>query len=141
MIVRGLDANKDWLFGKGRNDYNANNKAIEQSISTRLNSFLGDCFFSLDSGLDWFNLLGTKNQVALELAVRSTILNTSNVTAIVNLTINLESSTRRITMQYTVETVYTVTNNVVPIVSSSSFLLTEAGDILTTEDGGGIQAG
>ena len=141
MIVRSLDANGDWQFGKGKNDYVANNKAIEQNISTRLNSYLGDCFFALDQGLDWFNLLGSKNQVALELAVRAIILNTKNVSSIVDLSIIFEEITRKLTMKYTVETVYTVvTSGAAPIVSNTSFLLTESGDVLTTESGGGIQA-
>jgi hypothetical protein len=142
MIVRSLDVNGDWTFGKGRNDYLVNNKAIVQTIGTRLNSFLGDCFFALDAGIDWFNLLGTKNQVALELAVRSVILNTPGVTKLVALDISLDDTTRLITMKYTVETVYTVINNgAQPVISSSSFLLTESGDILTTEDGDGLEAG
>lgn len=142
MIVRSLDGLGDWRFGKGKNDYLVNNKAIIQSIATRLNSYLGDCFFAIDAGVDWFNLLGSKDQLALELAVRAVILNTPGVTSIVDLSINLAETNRQITMQYTVETVYTVVNNgAVPVVSASSFLLTEAGDILTTESGDRIQAG
>lgn len=141
MIVRGLDANNDWLFGKGKNDYNAQNKAVEQSIATRLRSFLGDCFFALDAGLDWFNLLGSKNQLALELAVRAVILNTPNVSAIIDVSINLDHTTRLISMQYTVETVFTDSGIVAPVTSSTSLLLTEDGFVITTEDGSGIEAG
>src|SRR3954470_19732138 len=104
MIVRSLDANGDWTFGKGKNNYLSANAAIVQIISTRLNSYLGDCFFALDAGLDWFNLLGSKNQLALELAVRAIILNTPEVVAIVDVSINLDNNTRRISMRYTVET-------------------------------------
>jgi hypothetical protein len=141
MIVRSLDGIGDWRFGKGKNDYLANNKAIVQNIGTRLNSYLGDCFFALDAGLDWFNLLGSKNQLALELAVRSVILNTRDVTAIIDVSIVLAENTRQITMRYTVETVYTAIGNGGAITSSSSFVLTEAGDILTTESGDSLQAG
>lgn len=141
MIVRSLDVNGDWQFGKGKNDYLSANKAIVQNIATRLNSFLGDCFFALDAGLDWFNLLGSKDQLALELAVRSVILNTDGVTAIVDVSINLEETTRRINMKYTVETVYTVANQTVPVVAVTSFLLTESGDIIVTEDDKPISAG
>lgn len=142
MIVRSLDVNGDWRFGKGKNDYVANNAAIEQSIQTRLNSYLGDCFFAVAGGLDWFNLLGSKNQLALELAVRACILNTAGVQSIVDLSIVLEETTRAITMKYTVETVYTTINNgATPIISSTSFLLTEDGSILTTEDGSPLSTG
>lgn len=142
MIVRGLDADHDWLFGKGKNDYNANNRAIEQNIKTRLLSFLGDCFFALDAGLDWFNLLGSKNQVALELAVRAVILNTPNVDSILNVDINLNSTTRLISMQYTVQTIYSRVNTSIPAIVSSSFLLlSEDGLVLTDEDGNPLEAG
>jgi hypothetical protein len=141
MIVRSLDGNGDWRFGKGRNDYLANNKAIVQNISTRLNSYLGDCFFEIDAGLDWFNLLGSKNQIALELAVRSCILNTAGVTSIVDLSIDLNRNNRRMTMRYTVETVYSVVNRTPPVVGLTSYLLTQSGDILTTESGNPLVAG
>lgn len=142
MIVRAIDINNDWTFGKGRNNYVSNNAAIEQLIQTRLQSFLGDCFFALSDGLDWFNLLGSKNQIALELAVRSIILNTTGVTELVDSSVIYEPSTRVLTMKYTVNTVYTVVNTgAVPLISNTSFLLTESGDILTTESGAGILAG
>ncbi len=80
MRVRAIDyATNDWLFGKGANDYRQNNDAVKQNIFTRLNSVLGNCFFDLGAGVDWFNLLGSKNQTGLNLAIASTILNTPNV--------------------------------------------------------------
>lgn len=141
MIVRSLDINGDWNFGKGKNDYLKNNKAIVQNISTRLSSFLGDCFFATDAGIDWFNLLGSKNQLALELAVRAVILNTLEVTRLVDVSIQVEENTRRINMRYVVDTIYTVTNGDVPIPVLTSFLLTESGDILTTESDQPISTG
>lgn len=135
MRVRSLDENNDWTFGKGRNNYLKDVKAITQNIKTRLQSFLGDCFFDLQAGIDWFNLLGSKNQLGLELAVRTVILNTEGVSAIVDFSINLDQYTRAISMTYTVETVYTRSQDVGRIADTSSFLLTEDGLVLTTEDG------
>lgn len=136
MIVRSLDNLGDWRFGKGKNDYLARTKAIVQNISTRLKSFLGDCFFAVDEGLDWFNLLGSKNQLQLELAVRAVIMNTAGVTGIVYVKISLETISRRIRMEYAVNTIYTNATGETPtITSTTSFLLTESGDILTTESG------
>ncbi len=105
MRVRALDVDHDWTFGKGRNDYLVNNKAVTQNIDTRLNSFLGDCFFDLGAGIDWFNLLGAKDQLALNLAISAVILNTQEVTGILQLSIVL-SVTRRLTVQYRVQTSY-----------------------------------
>ena len=62
-IVRKLDSGGDWTFGAGLSDYIQANQAIAQNITTRLNSVLGNCWYDLGSGLDWFNLLGSKNIV------------------------------------------------------------------------------
>ena len=104
MIVRALDINGDWQFGKGRNDYKRNLSAVTQSIKTRLFSFLGDCFFALNEGIDWFNLMGSKDLNAVRLAISTTILNTQNVTGILQLSVNLSPTNRALTVQYKVQT-------------------------------------
>jgi hypothetical protein len=109
MIVRAIDASGDWLFGKGQNDYKRNNQAIAQSIRTRLMSFLGDCFFATTDGIDWFNLLGAKNQVALQLAISAVILNTQNVTGILMIRVQLDEVTRLFSIQYRAQTTYSTT--------------------------------
>lgn len=140
MIVRSIDLDGDWSFGKGRNDYLSANDAIGQNIKTRLQSFLGDCFFAMSAGIDWFNLLGSKNIIGLQLSIQATILNTTGVTRIVDFSLSLETN-RRLNLQYTVETIYSRGGLASAIESVSYLLLTEGGDILLTEDGSGIQAG
>ncbi len=140
MIVRSIDSDGDWSFGKGRNDYLSANDAIGQNIKTRLQSFLGDCFFAMSAGIDWFNLLGSKNIIGLQLSIQATILNTPGVTRIVDFSLSLETN-RRLNLQYTVETIYSRGGLASAIESVSYLLLTEGGDILLTEDGSGIQAG
>lgn len=105
MITRGVDAQNDWMFGKGKNDFKRNIFAVGQNVKTRLQSFLGDCYFQSDAGIDWFNLLGDKNLPALELAISSVILNTSGVTGIVELSTTVGEN-REVTTQYTLDTVY-----------------------------------
>lgn len=141
MIVRSIDGANDWLFGKGKSDYVSANNAISQNIKTRLQSFLGDCFFAADAGIDWFNLMGSKNQLAVELAVRACLLNTEGVVAIITTNIIFDSTTREIFMQYSVDTVYTRANLTTPLVGGFVFLTTEDGDILATEDGDAIGIG
>lgn len=104
MIVRGVDGDNDWFYGKGKNDYKSGLAAIEQSLNTRLNSFLGDCFFDTSAGIDWFNLLGSKNQLGLELAISATILNTPDISSLTQLSVSLNRTTRLLTIQYLVET-------------------------------------
>lgn len=105
MIVRAIDSQGDWLYGKGRNDYKSGRIAVAQSIQTRLSSFLGDCFFAKNAGIDWFNLLGSKQRIALNLAISAVILNTDNVTGILELSLNL-SQNRRITIKYNTQTTF-----------------------------------
>ena len=120
-LVRGVDGNNDWLFGKGKNDYKRNNDAVAQNIGTRLRSFLGDCFFSLSDGIDWYNLLGGKNQVELTLAISAIILNTSEVVALIELNVDSNPIDRRVTIQYEVTTIYSTVSSTV-IVDPSSFV-------------------
>lgn len=139
MIVRALDTNHDWTFGRGRNNYLFGKNAVIQNINTRLNSFLGDCFFSTSSGIDWFNLLGSKSQVAVDLAVKATILNTQFVIEILESSATLDSINRTLALSYKVRIAVSTTENDV-VAQTVSFLLDEDRNILTTEDGIGLAA-
>ncbi len=108
MRVRALDANGDWVFGTGRASYLSDNAAITQNIKTRLYSFLGNCFFSLGDGIDWFNLLGSTNVTPLNLAITSTILNTTGVTAIKQFSSEVDPKIRNFFVNYTVQTTFSV---------------------------------
>lgn len=106
MRVRAIDYQTgDWMFGKGQNDYRQNNDAVAQSIFTRLNSVLGNCFFSAGDGIDWFNLLGSKNQAGLNLAISSTILNTPNVLQIIQISSGVNAN-RQFQVNYQVLTAF-----------------------------------
>jgi hypothetical protein len=117
--VRAVDGDNDWLFGKGLNDYYANNDAIAQNVKTRLQSFLGDCFFDIGAGLDWFNFLGSNvtDQTALNLAVSAVILNTENVTALQQLLIGLDVD-RNLTIKYKAKTIYSTISGLVNPINS-----------------------
>jgi type I restriction enzyme R subunit len=79
MKVRSLDALGDWKFGRGKSDYLSEKDSISQNIETRLKSFLGDCYFDLSAGVDWFNLNGSKDTSELETVITTVILNTENI--------------------------------------------------------------
>ena len=137
MIVRALSATGDWTFGAGLNNYKSNRAAVAQDIQTRLSSFLGDCFFDLGAGIDWLNFLGgSKNQLALNLAISAVILNTEGVASMVQLSSNLDLVTRAFAVSYTVATVYgLITGTVSP---ATFYLLTQSLDPLTTQSGENI---
>lgn len=134
MIVRSLDENGDWQFGKGKNDYRVNKEALPQNLASRIRSFLGDCFFALDAGIDWFGLLGSNQRVALKLAVSATILNTKDVLKINSVLINYGEN-RTITMSYEIDTVYGIISSDSVLFKTNEILTTEEGDPLTDEDG------
>lgn len=60
MKFRVLDSNWDWNFGKGQNDYTSDSLAIAYDIKTKILSWYKDCFFSMEEGIDWKNILGSK---------------------------------------------------------------------------------
>lgn len=131
MIVRALTSDGDWTRGRGLAGFRTENDAIAQKLQTRINFFLGDCFFALTLGIDWFTLLGGKNLLALDIALRTTIVNTQGVTGIVSFSIVLDPTTRKATISYAVTTVYLG----IPLSSVISLLLDADGDILTTDTG------
>jgi hypothetical protein len=105
MIVRALDSQGQWLFGKGLNDYASNQAEIALDIQMSLSMFLGDCFFATNVGIDWFNLLGGKNELAINLAVNAALLNVEGVVGILMTNISLNAQ-RNLTITYQVQTVY-----------------------------------
>lgn len=107
MIVRQIDSSGDWTYGASKNNYVSSNAAVAQTIACRLRMFLGDCFFATNQGIDWFNFLGgSKNELALQLAINAVILNTDNVTGIVLLSMSLDPQTRVFSVAYTVSTTF-----------------------------------
>lgn len=104
MIVRSLDVNHDWTFGAGKNNYRTNLNALAQNLQTRLLCFLGDCFFDLTAGINWWFYLGSRNrQYELQMEVADVILSTENVTSIEKLDLNLNAN-REINLTYTIDT-------------------------------------
>jgi hypothetical protein len=107
MIFRNLDINHDWTFGKGINNYTRLNQAIGLNIKTRILSWLGDCFFAQQEGIDWVNRLGSKNQRGLlEADLRRIILQTQDVTGINSFDIVYNQTGRGFSASYSVNTIY-----------------------------------
>jgi len=104
-MFRQLDTNHDWTFGNNLSNYLDEQKEIALNLKTRILSFLGDCFFATDEGIDWWNLLDYRYQDRLENAVQNVIKNTPGVTAINSIDILLGAN-RKITIQYDIQTIY-----------------------------------
>lgn len=105
MRVRALDANNDWTFGAGLNNYKSGNLCIAQNIQTRLNCFQGTCFFDLTAGIDWINKLPQKNSLPLNINISNTIINTTGVLSLLQISFNI-STARSLSVSYQVQTIY-----------------------------------
>ena len=107
MIIRSIDGMGDWNFGKGIQSYNFNQNAISENIQTRLLSFLNDCWFDMNAGIDWLRLLGSKNtQQEIELSVRAMLLQSYGVIKVNGIDLTLDRTSRRISIQYNVDTIF-----------------------------------
>jgi len=105
MRFRQLDSSGDFQFGKGNNDIAVQNRAIGLNIKTRILSWVGDCFFDTQAGIDWINRMGSKNQRdLLELDLRGIILRSEDVTGILEFSTQLNN--RNFTADYSVQTIF-----------------------------------
>ena len=107
MIIRAIDKNDDWTFGKGKSSYKTKQLALNQDLRTKLLEWKGDCFFDIEAGVDWKNRLDKRSQtIPLQNEIRTVILKTSGVTEVVNLDLNFNSTSRNLTLNYSVKTIY-----------------------------------
>lgn len=105
MSFRNLDANWDWVYGQGVYSYVTGNEEISLNIRTRILSFLGDCFFATDEGIDWWNLLDYNKQEELENDIKEVIKNTDGVIAVETVDAVLGAD-RKLSLTYTIQTIY-----------------------------------
>ena len=103
-MFRSLIAD-DWDFGNGYGSYVTEEQEIALNVKTRVLSFLGDCFFATNEGIDWWNLLDYRYQDRLENAVQDVIKNTPGVTAINSVDV-LVGANRKIRLHYDIQTIY-----------------------------------
>jgi hypothetical protein len=80
--------------------------AVAQRLGIRFRSFLGEWFLDTRYGFPWFeSVLGIKNaEDYFEFLVRSTILSTPGVQAIVSMTTSFNKTTREFTVNAVVQT-------------------------------------
>ncbi len=109
MIFRGITGSNDWTFGQGANSYFTKQAAVAANIKTSLMFFRNDCFWSMTSGIDWKNLLGTKQPAAqanIVLQTRATIAGCEDVVRINSLNATINPVTRRLTLAYVIDTTF-----------------------------------
>jgi len=60
MKTRATDNNWDWRFGKSLQCYADNALGVAYTVKMKILSWFKDCFFEMDAGIDWKNILGSK---------------------------------------------------------------------------------
>lgn len=106
MIIRATTRNNDWTFGKGLQDYFINEAAIEANIRTKLLEWVGNCIFSLQSGIDWKNRLDYGQQVNLTVEIKQLVLQCFGVVSIQTFQATFNGATRMDSITMTLETIY-----------------------------------
>jgi hypothetical protein len=107
MIIRAIDGDNDWMFGKGKQSYLSGQEAVGENIKTRLQCFINNCFFDMNAGIDWIRLLGTKGtETEIILTCRAIILQSYGVVK-VNSILPLINSNRNLTLSYNINSVFT----------------------------------
>ena len=60
MKTRTVDTNWDWNFGKGVQNYADESLGVAYTVKMKILSWYKDCFFEMDAGIDWKNIMGSK---------------------------------------------------------------------------------
>lgn len=65
MIVRAVDSEGNFVFGKGASSYKKDLPALKQTIECKIKEWKGNCWFDVDAGIDWQTRL-SKNLNSLQ---------------------------------------------------------------------------
>lgn len=95
-------------FGHGQGDFLANSSAaVAQLVLMRLRLWTGEWFLNLADGTPWTTqVLGTGTRSLLDAAIRSRIINTPGVLGIASYSSNINTASRVLTVNVTVNTIY-----------------------------------
>lgn len=101
MKFRVLDSDWDWSYGRGRNDYTADSLAIAYDIKSKILSWYGDCFFAMEEGIDWKNILGSKvSKEDADAAIKKIIVTEEGVTDLLFFESSIEQRKYHCTARY-----------------------------------------
>jgi hypothetical protein len=110
MKTRRLDKNGDWVFGQGIANYLKDNDAILQDVVTRLKSFKNDWFLDTEANIDWFGILGSKeNKETIKNEVIRVTLQTYGVLKINEFEM-IKIEDRSVKISLNLDTIYSINN-------------------------------
>lgn len=106
MKFRRLNKNNDWTFGNGVYNYADSDEAILLNCKTRLMSFKQDWFLDTSANIDWFNILGQKNnEYIIYNEVERVCLNSVGVVKVVSINI-VKSDNRSASIEVVLNTIF-----------------------------------
>jgi hypothetical protein len=108
MRYRILDADGDYTVGHGGQNFYVNDReAVGQAVLTRLKLFLQEWFLDQTEGTPWATqILGEQTLPTYDLAIRDRITGTQGVTKITSYSSNLNTVTRALTVNASIDTIY-----------------------------------
>lgn len=102
---RTLDSNWDFQFGRGKQDYASDSMAVSYRLKTKLLSWFRDCFFDVEAGVDWKNILGSKGTKSqADSAVRQLVVTDEGVDSLVSFDSSMSGRTYNCSIR--VKTIY-----------------------------------
>ena len=105
MIIRRLTSTLDWAFGHGKSDLLSDDDAIMLNVYTRLNEWVGDCFFAVQNGVDWYNGLDRGMKEYLDRRIKDVIIDSFGIVQVLTYTSVVDVKTRKLTINTSVTTI------------------------------------
>lgn len=106
MKIRRLNKNGDWTFGRGISNYADSDEAILLNCKTRLMSFKNDWFLDQNQNIDWFTILGQKNnEQTIINEVERVCLNSEGIVKVVSIEV-VKSDNRSANIEIVVNTIF-----------------------------------
>lgn len=111
MRYRTLDANGDYTFGQNGANFLVNSPAaVGQAVLTRIKLMQGEWFLDQTAGTPYdTEILGAGTESLRDLAIQTVILQTQEVTGIVEYASYLNPTTRKFIWAATIDTTYGTT--------------------------------
>lgn len=107
MRVRKLDADGDYMFGRGQQNFLKDSAAaVAQSVKTRLLLMTGEWFLDVTAGTAWAQrILGAGTGGTYDQEIRQRVLTTPGVRSLLSYASQL-SAQRRLTVQVRADTIF-----------------------------------
>jgi hypothetical protein len=112
MRVRTLSSIGDYTFGQGTANFLIDTPiTVGQEVETRLALMQGEWYLDLTAGCPWHTeILGYNTTATRDLAIKSVILGTQGVKALLSYVSNVDAVTRAFTVSAEILTVYGTTS-------------------------------